>query len=333
MTSGPTTSISEITTSPVSVGLVLSAGGVLGDPYHAGVLGRLQEVTGFDGRRADLVVGTSAGSITSLSLRTGVSPIDRLVHLRGGPLSPDAETIYQRITTPYNEPEGDRNWWPSSPKMALNAALPPWKFDPVRWATANLPRGTRSGASLEARMNELHAQRWPTEPTWIVAVRLEDGRRIVFGRDDVKGNIGQAVRASAAVPGVYTPGTIGTREYVDGGVHSSTNADVTAPLGFDLVVVSSAMTAAEGSRNWITDPTRAWFSGKLEEEVAAIRSRGTAVMVIEPDRSILPGLDKTADNARANAAEAGVAAANRALAGPGGEGLAHLLERATPVPH
>ncbi|NIS30826.1 MAG: patatin-like phospholipase family protein, partial [Actinobacteria bacterium] len=35
-----------------SIGLVLSAGGMLGDPFHAGVLARLAATTGWDARRA-----------------------------------------------------------------------------------------------------------------------------------------------------------------------------------------------------------------------------------------------------------------------------------------
>jgi NTE family protein len=155
-----------------------------------------------------------------------------------------------------------------------------------------------------------------------------DGRRVVFGRDDVRGTVGQAVRSSSAVPGYYTPGRVGDREYIDGGVHSSTNLDLAAMLGFDLVIVSSAMTAAEGSRNWVTDPTRAWFSGKLDDEVAEVRARGTAVVVIEPDRDTIGALDKHADNARANATEAGAAAVDRVLSGPEGAGLVELIGRA-----
>ncbi|MFT5202702.1 MAG: NTE family protein [Candidatus Aldehydirespiratoraceae bacterium] len=310
-----------------SIGLVLSAGGPLGDPWHSGVLGRLEELTGWDARTADLIVGTSAGSITAVTLRAGVSAIDRKIHFEGGPVSPDAQTIYDRITTPYEEPEGDRNWRPSSPKMALKAAWPPWKADPVRIAMANLPRGTKSGESLEKRMNELMPDGWPDQRLWITAVRMSDGRRVVFGRDDIRGNIGQAVRSSAAVPGVYTPGLVGEREYVDGGVHSSTNLDLAGMLGFDLVVVSSAMTAVEGSRSWISDPTRAWFSGKLDDEVAAVRARGTAVLVVEPDADTLPSLDKNADNARPAAVAAGAASVDRVFADPNGEGLRTLLER------
>lgn len=310
-----------------SIGLVLSAGGPLGDPWHAGVLGRLQEVTGWDARTADLIVGTSAGSITAATLRAGVAPIDRKVHFAGGPISPEAQAVYDRITTPYDEPIVERTWRPSSPRMALKAAWPPWKIDPVRVAVANLPRGTRSGEPLRRRMDEL-LPAWPSEPLWIVAVRLRDGRRVVFGRDDVKGTVGQAIRSSAAVPGVYVPGRVGEREYVDGGVHSSTNADLTAMLGFDLVIVSSAMTAAEGSRNWVTDPTRAWFSGKLDDEVAEVRRRGAAVAVVQPDADLLPALDRTADDARIAATHAGGAAVDALLAGPNGAGLTELIGRA-----
>ncbi len=310
-----------------SIGVVLSAGGMLGDPWHAGVLGRLEEVTGWDTRTADLMVGTSAGSITAVTIRAGVAAIDRKAHFEGGPVSAEAQAIYERIVTPYEEPPVDRDWRPSSPKMALKAAWPPWKTDPIRFAVANLPRGARSGEPLETRMNELHPGPWTADPTWIVAVRLADGRRVVFGRDDIRGNVGQAVRSSTAVPGVYVPGSVGEREYVDGGVHSSTNADLTAMLGFDLVIISSAMTATEDSRS-ITSPQRAWWSRKLDDEVAEIRSRGTAVAVIQPDADTLPALDKEADDARVAATQAGATAADTALAGPDGVGMRELIARA-----
>jgi NTE family protein len=177
-------------------------------------------------------------------------------------------------------------------------------------------------------MNELHPGGWPDDPLWVVAVRLGDGRRVVFGRDDVRGDLGQAVRGSTAVPAAYQPAPIGTREYIDGGVHSSTNADLTAPLGFDLVVVSSAMTATEGTGNWLSQPSRTWFRNKLVDEVALVRSAGTAVLVVEPDDDAIDQLDRHADNARAQATEAGAASLERALGGPEGEGLQALIARA-----
>lgn len=312
-----------------SIGLVLSAGGPVGDPWHSGVLGRLQERTGWDARSADLIAGTSAGAITAVTLRAGVAAIDRKLHMAGGPISPEAEDIYARIVTPYHEPEVERDWRPASPKMALRAAWPPWKLDPIRVAMGNLPRGNRSGEPLEQRMNELLPDGWPEQPLWIVAVRMSDGRRVVFGRDDIRGNVGQAVRSSCAVPGVYVPGRVGEREYIDGGVHSSTNVDLTAMLGFDLVIVSSAMTVVPGEQRWLGDPTRAWFSTKLADEVAEVRARGTVVVVIEPDQDSVSALDKTADDARRNAVDAGAAAVDRVLSGVDGAGLTELIGRAT----
>src|SRR3954454_8838326 len=53
------------------VGLVLGAGGTVGKAYHAGVLHALREVGGFAAEDADLVVGTSAGSVVGAYLRSG----------------------------------------------------------------------------------------------------------------------------------------------------------------------------------------------------------------------------------------------------------------------
>jgi len=60
----------------VSIGMVFSAGGAKGDPFHSGVIAAIAEHTGFDSRDAELVVGTSAGSFTATALRAGLSPID-----------------------------------------------------------------------------------------------------------------------------------------------------------------------------------------------------------------------------------------------------------------
>ena len=53
------------------IGLVLGAGGVIGHAFHAGVLAALADDTGWDPRRADVIVGTSAGSIAGALLRAG----------------------------------------------------------------------------------------------------------------------------------------------------------------------------------------------------------------------------------------------------------------------
>ena len=58
------------------VGLVLGAGGAAGAAYHAGALLALQVDTGWDPRTADVIVGTSIGSIVASLLRAGLSTDD-----------------------------------------------------------------------------------------------------------------------------------------------------------------------------------------------------------------------------------------------------------------
>lgn len=307
----------------VSIAVVFSAGGGKGDPFHSGVVGALAEHTGWDAGSADLLVGTSAGSFTATSLRAGLAAADIEARHLGAPLSADGQAILDRIVTPYEEPKVGRSLAPAAPRMALNAMWPPWQSDPVRLAYGLLPDGTRSGEAIATRMDELLPDGWPARPTWIVAVRTNDGRRIVFGRDDVKGTPGQAAQASSAIPAVYTPVTIGSREYVDGAVHSSTNADLVAMLGFDLVIVSSVKTAVPEARSWLSDPERAWFSTKLDNEVATVRSKGTPVVVIEPDAE---QIERFRNGERADACSVGRAAAERVLSSTAGEGLRGLLD-------
>ena len=311
-----------------SVGLVLGAGGMVGDPWHCGVLSRLASATGWDPRGADLIVGTSAGAFTAITLRSGVSAADRVALLRGEPVSAEAAEIYSRVTTDYDEPTVERDLRPLSLKMSLKALWPPWNPDPVRAALGAIPRGTRSGIASEKRMNELHPDRWTKLPTWIVAVRASDGRRIVFGRDDVRGSIGQAARASSAVPGIYVPAQIGKVEYIDGGVHSATNADLTGMLGFDLVIISSAVTGGSGALGRITNPVRSWFSNKLTNEVNEVRRRGTAVVVVEPHPDTLEDLHKNNEDWRQRAVRAGEIAVDRLLETPTGVGLHALIQQA-----
>ena len=55
------------------IGLVLGAGGAVGHAFHAGVLAALADETGWDAREAEVVVGTSAGSVVGALLRAGMS--------------------------------------------------------------------------------------------------------------------------------------------------------------------------------------------------------------------------------------------------------------------
>ena len=249
----------------ISVGLVLSAGGAAAEAWHAGVVRALHEATGWDARRAELILGTSAGAITGLCLRAGIPPADLYAHRRGEPVSDEGQAIIDRVVTPYREGRSDRDWTeqgPQSPTMVAKALWPPWQARPLHAAVGLLPRGVRTTEALQKRMAELHPEPWPAARFWVPAVRLSDGERVVFGRDDLNATAAEAVRASCAVPSLFEPVAVDGRRYVDGGLHSYTNADLMGPPAFDLVVVSSPMSGAAGWSEVRSSLSDAWTSAR-----------------------------------------------------------------------
>jgi NTE family protein len=76
---------------------------------------------------------------------------------------------------------------------------------------------------------------------------------------------------------------IGGVTYVDGGAHSPTNADLTADLDLDLVVVSSPMSVAGNRLRPSLDlPARRLCQFYLGQEVVRIRRRGVPVLTFQP---------------------------------------------------
>ena len=80
-------------------------------------------------------------------------------------------------------------------------------------------------------------------PFAVVATQLETGQRTVF----VRGNTGQAVRASSSVPGVFEPVEISGKHYVDGGVVSPVPVDAARQLGADVVIAVDISSKASGA--------------------------------------------------------------------------------------
>ena len=77
-----------------------------------------------------------------------------------------------------------------------------------------------------------------------VATDLQSGQMTVFET----GNTGVAVRASAAIPGVFSPVTIRGREYVDGGLVSPVPVKAARRLGADVVVAVDISARPSGKR-------------------------------------------------------------------------------------
>lgn len=105
--------------------------------------------------------------------------------------------------------------------------------------------GVVKGQKLQDYVNQLVEQR-PIQrmkkPFAAVATQLETGERTVF----VRGNTGQAVRASSSIPGVFEPVAIGQFHYVDGGVVSPVPVDAARQLGADFVIAVDISSKASG---------------------------------------------------------------------------------------
>jgi NTE family protein len=274
-------------------GLVIGAGGVVGQAYHSGVLSALEQHVGFDGRRADVLVGTSAGSITATLLRLGVSATDLAAWTLRAPLTDPHEVLaphYAAPASPQFAPirAADLLRKPSMPGSAMlrRALVRPWQFRPMAAALALLAPGRNDIAAQLSGLIALDAVPWPAQPLWIGAVRRCDGRRIVFGRPGAPdAPLHLAVAASCAVPGYFTPITIGEHSYVDGGAHSPTNAGLLRGAGLDVVLVISPMSGPVGRQMSLAATSRRHAARRLEHEVRALRKTGSRVIVFAPGQA------------------------------------------------
>jgi NTE family protein len=78
-------------------------------------------------------------------------------------------------------------------------------------------------------------------PFGAVATDLNTGKPILFQR----GNTGQAVRASSAVPSVFQPVKIGNRSYVDGGLVAPVPVKFARDMGADFIIAVNISTQTE----------------------------------------------------------------------------------------
>ncbi len=143
-------------------------------------------------------------------------------------------------------------------------------------------------------------------PLGIVATHLADGAGVLFR----SGDLGQAVRASSAVPAVFQPVEINGKLYVDGGLHAPVPVRFARHMGAEVVIAIDISSPPKPDVK--TDP----FS--LLMQTVAIMGRTInlhelreAELVLRPDLSGVASSDFTA---RRQAIAAGRAAAQAALA-------------------
>ena len=275
------------------IGLVLGAGGAVGHAYPRGSAGRP--------RRGDRLGRTRRGGD-----RRHLGRIGR----RRAVCAPASRVPISRLARPTarcrRKADASRHA-PTPPATTCRRSRRRPQRRPLRGAVGAGRVGARRAATLERTSGRARGRGrlpegrvptelvasglrplftgWPSRPLWIVAVDLERGRRVTFGRDGAPTitDVATAVAASCAIPAFFAPVSIGGVRYVDGGVHSPTNADLVAELGLDLVVISSPMSIARTNPRFAPDqPARRLARFRLAREVARIRRTGTPVLTFQP---------------------------------------------------
>ena len=146
------------------VGVVLGAGGVLGAAWMVGALAAVQERLGFAVGEAELVVGTSAGSVLAAALRCGVGVEAMVAHQRGalagGVLDLGPPDLGGRPLPP---PPLLRV---GSPRLMLAALRAPHRMHPWVAASALLPQGRASHVALHSMVHAMVSHAWPPLPPY-----------------------------------------------------------------------------------------------------------------------------------------------------------------------
>lgn len=250
--------------------LVLGGGGVVAVTWQIAYLDELSN-RGLDLRSADLLVGTSAGSIVGACLASGrISTAAKAIGLfTKAPslvsvMAPtnDFKPSQARAVKSFRESND------SSPdkireigRAALAAATPPMRHLP------------------HALFALLRTRSWGSAGLRVVTTDAYTGERVVLTRKSGV-SVTRAAAASASVPGIFAPQQIEDRKCMDGGVcGSATHSDIVA--GADRVLVLPLADAVPEPGMFCQRPD------SLGIELGQLRASGSVVELRVPELSAL----------------------------------------------
>jgi NTE family protein len=273
--------------------LVLGGGGALGIAWEVGLLAGLLE-EGIDTTGADLIVGTSAGSVVGTHLAIG----EPLVELLAEQVAPDDGAIGRLIQVDLQGTQNIFARW-----AGIKEVTPE-----VRREIGELALGAKTvneASWVEYFEERIGDKSWPDRDLRLTSVDCESGDFQVWERESGV-SLARAVASSCAVPGLFPAVTIDGRRYTDGGVRSGTSADLAS--GFDSVLIVAPI----GARTDGIDPL---LGRQARHEAEALRAAGSSVELVFPDAGSLEamGFNRMDSARRGVSAEAGMAQ-GRALA-------------------
>jgi NTE family protein len=231
--------------------LVLGGGGFTGGVYEIGALRALDLLAvNRTVNEFDVYVGTSAGSFVAAMLANGVTPEEMM------------RVLNRRLPSPITEMDQGTLLRPNYRGFATSALLFPLRvagvarelagrigdvsiMDVLTGFSAALPTGLYDGRAIERYVDEVLSDpdrsndfRLLEQELYLPATDLDTTERVVMGEGEwADVPISGAVAASAALPMVYTPVELRGRQFVDGGVRSTTNIDVAVERGAKFIIV------------------------------------------------------------------------------------------------
>ncbi len=271
------------------VAVVLGAGGPVGHAFHTGVLAALA-AEGWDGRTADLLVGTSVGAITAGLLRAGLAPADLFAYTTNRSLSDEGAALLHRgwpDTHFHVDLAQRRRRGPAAaPGLLADLVRSPRHVRAGLIMAALAPAGEVSTDVIVNGFGRLLGQGWPESSLLVSAVDLDAGTRVVFGAPGApRPDPGRAVAASCAVPSYFEPVQIAGRRYVDGGLFSPANTDLAGADGlrYDAVLASVPMgIGGWPNRRGLDLPGRLANQRSARRGLQSLRRSGTATATFAP---------------------------------------------------
>lgn len=193
----------------------------------------------------------------------------------------------------------------SAALVALADEMKEEQLRDIVWPDRGFVKGDRLQDFVNQRLKNRSIEDLPIRYGAVVT-DLHSGATAVLTR----GNVGMAVRASSAIPGIFEPVDIGGREYVDGGLVSPVPVQSAHDMGADVVIaVVIAKRPEDTKRIASTTDVIVQALGIMVNNLSN-REVTSADIVVRPATA---GLASASFSTRADAIEEGAAAATAVI--------------------